>query len=362
MISIPVSFLLALLFLLLGLVMFSWRALPLLTRAFFLLSFALMALEAVLVGLRFAFNIFDLLFLQRSLPVWIAPALYISFVALTVSGQETRRIARINFLLATVLTGAMLFPIPFSGYIDLLIAASFATYTGLLFRLWRRGADQFSQAPTRLGEVLLKLLGLAVVVMLSTLLVDVFIAILFANEMAQSAAVTISLVSLLFLIVATVLLVDTLRLHSRRSQPRSTDEALKPANPAARDLVETARKVLLEKALYKDAGLTLTRLARRVGVPDRDLSQAINQAEGINVSQFVNQVRLTEAARLLTVTDDPVAKIMEQVGFLTRSNFYREFRKVYGEAPASFRKKLSLRSAETPDRSPQTHQATRDTV
>lgn len=70
----------------------------------------------------------------------------------------------------------------------------------------------------------------------------------------------------------------------------------------------------------------------------------------MNVSQFVNQVRLAEAARLLMSTDETVAKIMEQVGFLTRSNFYREFRKVYGEAPASFRKKLSLRPAEIPDR------------
>ncbi|MBO6891172.1 MAG: helix-turn-helix transcriptional regulator [Roseibium sp.] len=348
MISIPVSFLLACLFLLLGLIMVSWRSLPPLSRMLFLLAFALMACEAVLVGMRFAFNIYDLLFLQRALPVWIAPALYVSFVALTVSKEATWRQIRINFGISAVLTTAMFLPIPFGGYIDLLIAASFATYTALLFRLWRRGADQFSQAPTRLSEVLLKLLGLAVTVMLATLLVDVFIAILFANEMAGSAAVTISVVSLLFLIATLALLAESLRLQARRG--RRAVETPQANDPVSEDLVERARKVLAEKSLFRDPGLTLTRLARRVGVPDRDLSQAINQATGMNVSQFVNQVRLAEAARLLTSTDEPVAKIMEQVGFLTRSNFYREFRKVYGEAPASFRKKLSLRPAEIPDR------------
>lgn len=250
MISIPVSFLLACLFLLLGLIMVSWRSLPPLSRMLFLVAFGLMACEAVLVGMRFALNIYDLLFLQRALPVWIAPALYVSFVALTVSKQATWRQIRINFGISAVLTAAMFLPVPFGGYTDLLIAASFATYTALLFRLWRRSVDQFSQAPTRLGEVLLKLLGLAVTVMLATLLVDVFIAILFANEMAGSAAVTISAVSLLFLIAALALLAESLRLQARRG--RRAVETPQANDPVSEDLVERARKVLAEKALYRD--------------------------------------------------------------------------------------------------------------
>jgi AraC-like DNA-binding protein len=55
------------------------------------------------------------------------------------------------------------------------------------------------------------------------------------------------------------------------------------------------------------------------------------------VSQYVNGFRVEHAARLLRDTDTSVAKIMEQSGFLTRSNFYREFQKRYDEAPAAFR-------------------------
>ncbi|NNC27318.1 helix-turn-helix domain-containing protein, partial [Salinisphaera sp. USBA-960] len=57
-----------------------------------------------------------------------------------------------------------------------------------------------------------------------------------------------------------------------------------------------------------------------------------------NVSQFVNLVRLAEAERLLVTTDEPVGRIQERAGFLTRSNFYREFQKAYGEAPGAYRK------------------------
>jgi AraC-like DNA-binding protein len=340
MISIPVSFLLAMFFLALGLSMFFWRALPRLSRQLFLLMFSLMALEAALVGARFAFCYSDLLVVQRMLPVWIAPAVYLSFVSLTAPANEIRRRLVLNTFIALVFSLAMFIPIPFNGYIDSLIAGSFTVYAAALFRLWRLGPDQFSQAPTRLGEVLLKLLGFAVAMILATLLIDVFVAFLFAQEMDATAAVTISIVSLLFLIVATGLLVEALRTQSRRQ--RGAEKVCNEESASRAELVETARKVLIEKGLYKDPGMTLTRLARRVGVPDRDLSHAINQCTGENVSQFVNLVRLKEAARLLSSTQEPIARIQEQVGFLTRSNFYREFQKVYGEAPAAFRKKLRV--------------------
>jgi AraC-like DNA-binding protein len=340
MISIPVSFLLAVFFLALGIMVFFWRALPRLSRQLFLLMFSLMALEAALVGARFALGYFDLLVVQRMLPVWIAPAVYLSFLSLTVPFDETRRRFVHNALIALGFSLAMFIPIPFGGYIDSLIAGSFAVYAAALFRLWRRGPDQFSQAPTRLGEVLRKLLGFAVAMILATLMIDIFVAFLFAQEMDATAAVTISIVSLLFLIVVTGLLVEALRTQSGRQ--RCAEKVCNEESAIRAELVETAQKMLTEKGLYKDPGLTLTRLARRVGVPDRDLSQAINQCSGVNVSQFVNQVRLREAARLLTNSKEPIASILEKVGFLTRSNFYREFQKTYGEAPASFRKKLKV--------------------
>lgn len=96
--------------------------------------------------------------------------------------------------------------------------------------------------------------------------------------------------------------------------------------------------MLIETQLFLDTDLTLERLARRLHVPTRAVSEAINQSQGMNVSQYVNGFRLTHAAELLKTTDLPVTQVTEQSGFLTRSNFYREFERVFAMSPSAYRK------------------------
>lgn len=333
MISIPVSFLLAALFLGLALAVLAWRSLPGLARGLFAGLFCLMALEASLVGVRFAYGHYEFLAVQRVLPVWVAPGVLVAFSALTMPPEHLKRRALFHAVIALAVTIALYLPVRITGYVDALIAACYMVYTLALIRLWLEGADRFSEAPTELGGLLHRLLLIAIFVMAATLFVDVWIALLFAQARQDAAARAISLASLLFLGIAVALVLASVRRGRKKRPGRS--EGVEGA-----ELVKSARSLLTEQGLYRDPGLTLTRLARRVGVPDRDLSRAINAVTGVNVSQFVNQVRLEEAAHLLETTDDPVARIHEQVGFLTRSNFYREFRKTYGAAPGSYRRKV----------------------
>jgi len=335
MISIPVSFLLAALFLGLALVFLAWRSLPRPARWMFAGLFALMAVEATLVGLRFAYGQFAFLALQRSLPVWIAPAAYLSFCALVDDGPALRRRLAFHAGVALAMTVALNAPVPLTGYVDGVIAVCFVIYALALIRLWLGGPDRFAQAPTGLGALLHKLLLTAIVAVVVTLFVDVWIALLFAQARQEAAAVTVSLASLVFLAAALALVFGTVRSGSRRPARKGSGAQ----SDRDRQLVETAGSLLKDQELFRDAGLTLTRLARRTGVPDRDLSRAINAVTGLSVSQFVNAVRVDEAARLLVATDEPVSAIQEKVGFLTRSNFYKEFQRRHGEAPGSYRKK-----------------------
>jgi AraC-like DNA-binding protein len=89
--------------------------------------------------------------------------------------------------------------------------------------------------------------------------------------------------------------------------------------------------------LFLEADLTVQRLARRLHLPARSLSAAINRTQGSNMSQYVNTFRLAHAARLLVESKDSVTRIAEQSGFMTRSNFYREFQRVYGQSPKEYR-------------------------
>ncbi|WP_299471448.1 AraC family transcriptional regulator [uncultured Roseibium sp.] len=341
MISIPVSFLLAAVFLGLGLSALMWRTLPTLSRGFFVGLFVLLAMEAGLVGLRFAYGVFDFLALQRVLPVWIAPTLYLAFAALTMPDPKAKKLVLLNGAVALAFSVAVLFPLRVDGFVDGLIGLSFAIYCFALVLIWSGGPDRMSQVPTGQSRFVFRLLVVAILAMAASMATDIWIALLFAQQMQEHASLLISYASLAFLMAALALAVMSLRQKSSRRP--STNKAR--GTPEKQTLVERARQILIEQNLYCDASLSLTRLARRAGTPDRELSLAINDVAGMNVSQFVNQVRLDEAARMLTETDKPVTRIHEEVGFLTRSNFYREFQRQFGEAPGAYRKKAHSSSA-----------------
>ncbi|MDR3518676.1 MAG: AraC family transcriptional regulator [Azospirillaceae bacterium] len=114
--------------------------------------------------------------------------------------------------------------------------------------------------------------------------------------------------------------------------------ASRPLEPADTVIIATVDRLIRDRALFQDPDLTLNRLARRAGIPARQISTAINRVQGCNVSQMVNAYRIAEARRLLAETDMPVTTVMFESGFQTKSNFNREFRRVTGMSPREFRR------------------------
>lgn len=118
---------------------------------------------------------------------------------------------------------------------------------------------------------------------------------------------------------------------------RATNGADDDAADKAEDSALLARldALMTDEKLYLEPDLTLARLARRLRVPAKRLSTAINRAHGENVSRYVNGFRIRHACGLLTdganVTDAIYAS-----GFNTKSNFNREFLRVTGKAPSAW--------------------------
>ena len=104
------------------------------------------------------------------------------------------------------------------------------------------------------------------------------------------------------------------------------------ANPELDALMQKHR-------LFADSGLNLARLARRLSRPARAVSNAVNRLRGTSVSQYVNDFRVAEACRLLRDTEEPVTRILYDAGFMTKSNFNREFSRVTGMTPSDWRMK-----------------------
>lgn len=109
-------------------------------------------------------------------------------------------------------------------------------------------------------------------------------------------------------------------------------------------------KQVCETQIYLNPDLTLNLLARKTGIPARQVSGAINTLGQCNLSQWINGFRIERAKELLLSTSLPVTDIMLESGFITKSNFNREFQRVTGSSPTQFRQQAgdnSVTNSET---------------
>ena len=306
-----------------------------LARGLFTAVFVLIAAGTLLVGLRFGYGVDRFIALQRIIPLFVGPVIYLGFLALMHPPEALWRKA-IPHLAVAVLAALLPQIIPqLRGGFDLFIGASYLFYAVALIRLWRKGTDRLTYAALGLTAGLRRWMLYAAGMLGIMLIFDTSIAISFALQRSEDAVWLVSLgsfISMLSLIAAIIV-------FSRVSHDGPVALPVPAqAGEAHVKLERDARALLTETRLYLDTDLSLERLAKRLHVPARALSEAINQTQSVNVSQYVNRFRLEHAAVLLRESRLSVTKIMEQSGFLTRSNFYREFERVYEVSPTVYRK------------------------
>ena len=85
--------------------------------------------------------------------------------------------------------------------------------------------------------------------------------------------------------------------------------------------------------------LRLEQLANLVGMTPTAFSRFFKLRTGKTLSEYIVDIRLGQAARLLVDTADSVSEICWNCGFNTLSNFNRLFRKRKGCSPTEFREK-----------------------
>ena len=113
-------------------------------------------------------------------------------------------------------------------------------------------------------------------------------------------------------------------------------------SPADEALAGRAVKAM-QDGLWQEEGLTITRLAARLGTQEHRLRRAINQTLGFrNFPRFVNGYRVEQAKLLLSdpvQADYPIQSIAYDVGFASIGPFNRAFRSAEGVSPTEFRKR-----------------------
>jgi LacI family transcriptional regulator len=96
------------------------------------------------------------------------------------------------------------------------------------------------------------------------------------------------------------------------------------------------------------AGLTVTALANRAGMPRWRLEKRFKQAVGHSIHDDIVRVRLAEAQRLIRTTDLPLKAVASRSGFHSIAYLTTLFRRRFGITPGRFRaveQRLVVRNA-----------------
>jgi AraC-like DNA-binding protein len=131
-----------------------------------------------------------------------------------------------------------------------------------------------------------------------------------------------------------LLVVGGLSLSSVLTAPLA--DAIDAPGPAISDqdvqIVQRLDALMAARTPYLDPDLTLVQLSRKLVVPAKQLSGAINRVTGGNVSRYINNARIKTAQDLMT-QGKSVTEAMLDSGFNTKSNFNREFLRFAGRNP-----------------------------
>jgi AraC-like DNA-binding protein len=220
--------------------------------------------------------------------------------------------------------------------IDVALVLIFVGYALAILLLMRPGADALRLAPFEGAVPAYRAIIFAAAALCLSAAVDTFVFFDFTWAHGEHALTVISVGNL----AALVILGTAAAAASRSRAPAETAEpAARPEASEDKETIATVDALMVTRKLYRDANLNLDRLARKAGIPARQISAAINRAMDKNVSQYVNDYRIGEACRLLSATEKSVTEVMFDVGFQTKSNFNREFRRVTDMTPLAWRQK-----------------------
>ncbi|MBA8901153.1 AraC family transcriptional regulator [Phyllobacterium sp. P30BS-XVII] len=307
------------------------------TNPFFLALISVYALQSVVIGVRWGYNMLEILPLQAVLAVIIATLAWLSFEGLRTERPPTKRPLLLLHVLPTLLIIGLIafWPAP----ISLTIIVIFAGYGIALCRLAWRGPDALGSS--RLDGVIsaYRALQITAFAIASSAIIDVVISWDFAESGGTHSGRIVAIGNVLAMLVlgAAATVAGTSRPEERIDT--SAEEGALPVAPSGEDTdIATALDSLMQsRELYRDVDLNLNRLARKMGLSARQVSTAVNRVKAMSVSQYVNDFRVKEACRLLADTELSVTNVMFDAGFQTKSNFNREFLRVTGLSPKAWR-------------------------
>lgn len=300
----------------------------------FVALIALCAVQSVMVGLRWGYGVAEVRHVLPALAACLPPLVYVSFRSLVHRDGLGHRLG--DAVHAVPLLCVLVLLVLAPRLIDPVLITVFVVYALAIMRLGRSGPDGLDEARFDSAADAYRALNIAAAALLVSAAFDVVILLDFEWSLGVDAAAVAGEANILMLLFIGWAAMATSRVRSESQQPVS-QSADTDTVALDQEVLERVEALVSGQKLYCDENLTLTRLARRAGLPARAVSGAVNRLTGGNVSQYVNGFRIGEACRLLADTEMSVTQAMLQSGFQTKSNFNREFLRVTGLSPLAWR-------------------------
>ena len=109
--------------------------------------------------------------------------------------------------------------------------------------------------------------------------------------------------------------------------------------PQASDRKENQRAVSIRDYIHAHYAedISLKFLSAKFNLSQGYLNTIFKDLTGLSVFEYINQVRLDAAAKLLVETNASTLSIMEKCGFINESHFYKLFKARFEVTPRTYR-------------------------
>ncbi|RQW62229.1 helix-turn-helix domain-containing protein [Vibrio viridaestus] len=341
MLSIPVPFVVSLLLVILAITLYARMAEQSKTACLFV---GLCALTTAIVGLRWAYDWTFLRYLQPLLAALIPVFAWFNFSSLPKMRFFVRHSVGPILVCIFVVTQRLWTP-----PLDELITLMYLVYSWMLFRFGIH-ENQLSHISLGYWDTVRFAAKLAGGMLLFSAAIDTAMSLDFIFNHGKAALYILTAGNLIMLplLSCSVILAG---IYTPSESNADNGEKSEVPNPVvsveplisaerAKEIVTLLDAYMKEKQIYLDPDLTLSKLSRKLVIPAKQISIAVNQIQQKNISKLINEYRIEHAMHALENSDDTITQIFMNCGFQTKSNFNREFSRITGKTPSEYRKSV----------------------
>ena len=304
------------------------------TRNWFAVAFlTVLIVQLAIVSVRFGYGVSTFNTVFPLTAALVAPLAFLSFQNPAVLNGMRKGYLLLHLLPVVV---AIVLSLLAPRYLDLAQGIFTLLYAGALLVLGLRETDTFPWVDFNRREYVRQAMWLVLMLLLISAATDLIIAVDSWRSRGANIPIIVGWTSTAIAVVFTPCIIWG-KLRASRLETAAVKKSTVAEGATEIQLLSRLDQLIETTQLHLDPDLNLNRIARKLGVPARQVSAAINRQRAVSVSQFINNLRIEEACQLLKTTDLPVTRIMLQSGFVTKSNFNREFSRRLGQSPSVWR-------------------------